>query len=1194
MYKSTFTTVLALWALTCFNGHAQEINRDVLYKIVSPAGLVIDNREVGDDNSMVYLAKENINAKGQLWKITAVQGGYYLISNPYFNERALDKGGDDNQNGSPIIQWGESKSNQNQHWKLTATGTGAFIIAQRNTGMRLAYQGEEIAGAAIYQLPNSSLAWRLIETSTKVPTEYTVRGDWEGEDERVFGVNKEVGHVTYIPFPSVDALKQSSYFKEPWLQPTSQYYLSLNGNWKFNWVKQPSERPVDFYKTTYDVSSWKEIPVPSNWEMHGYGTPIYTNITYPFKNNPPLIQPQKGYTNEREPNPVGSYRRTFNIPKEWMDKELFLHFDGVYSGIYVWINGRKVGYSEGANNDAEFNITSYLQEGENTIAAEVYRWTDASYIEDQDMFRLSGIHRDVYIYATPKVHVRDYHITTEFTGNDFSNAGFNLKAFVTNYDKKNAAPQTLEVTLLSPEGTPVSVFEQKIEKIKGKQEANYNIRIPVKSPLLWSAETPYLYTAIVALKDKQGKETEAMSTRFGFRKIEIKNKRVYINNKQVFFKGVNRHDIHPRDGKAVSIETMMKDILLMKQHNINTVRTSHYPNSPKMYGMYDHFGLYVMDEADLENHGNHGISDRPSWIPAFVDRIERVIQRDRNHPSVIFWSLGNEGGGGSNFDAMYDKAKELDPTRPVHYEGKNSIADIDSNMYPSVDGMTNFDQQDTDKPYFICEYVHAMGNAVGNLAEYWDYIENRSQRMIGGCVWDWVDQGINKFGEPDNRYYYGGDFGDTPNDGDFACNGLTTPDRRVTAKLLEVKKVYQYIKFKPIAILNGKIEVENRYDFLHLSGFGLTWQLIKDGEVVQSASMELPNLAPGEKAILTIPYNKNLEAGKEYFLNLYCHLKEKTSWAGSGHTVASEQFAVNYRPTLSGVNTTSLPTLTITEDKKLLKIEGDNFYTHFDKTTGVMTSLSYTGNEMIHKNNGPQLNWFRCTNNDTYATRRYYETTYDTPIFTYQLSKDRKSITVISSTTATIENEQRPQIPYLVKYIIYSNGTIDIDASFTKPANGELVFRLGLQMILPKGYENVHYYGSGPHENYSDRKTSAFIGRYETTVTGMEEEHYVRAQSMGNRESVRWFTITNEANKGLKVTSKGEMGFSALHFSDADAWNAKHDFALDKVRKPETYLNIDCIQQGTGNASCGPRPLMKYIIPANRMLGYSFRMEPMK
>jgi beta-galactosidase len=697
------------------------------------------------------------------------------------------------------------------------------------------------------------------------------------------------------------------------------------------------------------------------------------------------------------------------------------------------------------------------------------------------------------------------------------------------------------------------------------------------------------------MKDAQGKVIEAMTSKFRFRKIEIKNKRVYINNEQVFFKGTNRHDIHPKFGKAVPVETMETDVLMMKQHNINTIRTSHYPNSQKMYAMYDYYGLYVMDEADLECHGNQSLSERPSWQPAFLDRITRVIQRDKNHPSVIFWSLGNEAGAGENFNAMYKKAKEMDPSRPVHYEGNNTFADIDSHMYPDIPRMSNFDQSESDKPYFLCEYVHSMGNAPGNIAEYWDYIENKSQRMIGACVWDWVDQGINKQGEPDDHYYFGGDFGDKPNDFDFSCNGLTTPDRRVTAKLLELKKVYQYIKFTPIALETGKVEIENRYDFTNLNEFDITWEVLKNGEKVETGILETLDLKPNQKATVTIPFKTTFNKDNEFFLNVFVSLKKNTNWAKKGHRVSCEQFALNSKPDVKAVDLSTSGTVKTKTEGKELVVNGANFKTVFDTEKGIMTSLQYANKELIYNQQGFALNWYRSVGNDKYADQTYYPATFSKPIFAYNTDDSGKYMNVIIDQKATIITKQtKVIIPYFIKYIIYSNGVIDVSAQFTNPENGEIIHRLGLQLVLPQGYENIKWYGRGPEENYPDRKKSALVGLYETTVKGMEKEHYVRAQSMGNREDVRWFTLSDEKNSGIKITSLNNLSFSALHYQDKDAWLAVHDFELDKIRRPEVYLNIDCIQQGLGNATCGPLPLKQYMIPVNSPINYSFRIEPLK
>jgi len=1181
---------ILVFLLTC-NTVFSQIDTKVLYKIVSPSGLVLDNMDDPANSGRLYLSKDRKSSEGQVWKLTRLDNGYYIISNPFFN-KSLDNDNVTNGSGNRIIQWDTNNTNSNQQWQLTITGTGAYVVTHKMSGMNLSFSGEDVEGAHIYQLSGTSQVWRLISTSTKVPKEVkqkTSKNEWE--NETIFAINKEPGHVTYIPFPSIESLKKDNTFNKPWEEPSSTLYQSLNGNWKFHWVKQPSERPKDFYKTNYDISSWKEMPVPSNWEMHGYGTPIYTNITYPHKNNPPFIEPQRGYTNEIEVNPVGSYRRNFSIPADWDGKEIFLHFDGVYSGMYVWINGKKVGYSQGASNVAEFNITDYVKTGDNMIAVEVYRWTDGSYLEDQDMFRLSGIHRPVFLYATPKVHVRDYFLQSEFIGNDYNSALFKVKTSVKNYGKEASRPSTVSVSLLDATGKEVINISQPVQSLKGEQEQIYNLQATVNNPLLWSAEKPNLYTAIVTLKDQNGQVMEAMSSKFGFRKIEVKNKRVYVNNKQIFFKGANRHDIHPQFGKAVPTESMIQDILLMKQHNLNMIRTSHYPNDPRMYAMFDYYGLYVMDEADLENHGNHSISDKPSWLPAYKDRVERMIQRDKNHPSIIFWSMGNEGGNGKNFDEVCKLTRQLDPSRLVHYEGRNESADIDSHMYPSLDRMASFDQQVSDKPYFLCEYAHAMGNAVGNLAEYWDYIENKSQRMIGGCIWDWVDQGINMYGKPANQYYLGGDFGDKPNDFDFVCNGLTTPDRRITAKLLEVKKIYQYIKLRPLSVNSGKIEVENKYDFTNLEEFNIVWEVLKDGVKSESGTIPSIKLAPDEKNVITVPFNKNLEAGSEYHLNIYFLLKEDKNWTKAGYIVASGQFALNRKQPLMTQDTLALPNVKADQQGDNLIITGTGSKVIFNMRTGIMTMLEYNGKDMIHNQKGFDLNWYRSINNDKYADQEYYSTVNKDVLFTWKLSADNKSIIVLTAITATINKVKAVNIPYQVKYTIYANGIIDIDASFTSPFSVPSVHRLGLQVVLPEAMENIRYFGRGPHENYSDRKHSAFFGLYDTTVKGMEQEHYVRSQSMGNREEIRYIEISDNNNNGLLIHSKDKLGFSALHFTDQDLWNAVHDFKLDEIRKPEVYLNLDCIQEGVGNASCGPITLPEYRIPENQNLSYSFRIQ---
>ncbi|MCD7850843.1 MAG: DUF4981 domain-containing protein [Parabacteroides sp.] len=1182
--------MLLLMAMLPRTGGAQDIDPNAYYEIVSSNNLVLDNQDSEDSGTNIFINNRVPNRISQVWTIKKIWNNLCQINTPV-SDKSLDCNNTDKP--GPIIQW-DNAMNKNQIWKITQVGDNLYTFTNVSSGLNLGYPDAGLPGEAIHQLaPDSTKAnqqWTLRKSNIKIDVEKifgSSHHDWE--NETIFAINKEPGHTTYVPFPSVESLKSSPDYRKAWIRPNSPRYQLLNGNWKFNWVKQPSERPVDFYKPNYDISGWKEIPVPSNWEMYGYGTPIYASITYPHRNLPPYILPKQGYTIVDEPNPVGSYRRDFNIPDDWKGSEVFIHFDGVYSAMYLWVNGKKVGYSQGANNDAEFNITNYIKPGKNLLAVEVYRWSDGSYLEDQDMFRLSGIHRDVYLFSTPKLRLRDYYLTSSFAGDDLSKATFNVRTNVTNYGA-SIDKAVVDITLLDQDGKQVAFISDVVKDIKKGQEVTSTASVDVKNPNLWSAEIPYLYTAILELKDKSGKTLEAMSSQFGFRKIEIKNKRVYINNEQVFFKGADRHDIHPQYGKAIPVESMIEDILLFKRYNLNTIRTSHYPNDAKMYALHDYYGIYVMDEADLECHGNHSISNKESWIPAYVDRMVRMIERDKNHPSVIFWSMGNEAGDGKNFDTVYEEARKLDP-RPIHYEGKNRIADMDSRMYPSIEGMKEQDEENTDKPFFLCEYAHAMGNAIGNLDEYWDYIENHSCRMIGGCIWDWVDQGINKYGELPDRYYFGGGFGDKPNDFDFCCNGIVTPDRQVTPKLIEVKKVYQYIKFKPVDLKAGKVELDNRYDFLNLNQFNLQWQLLKDGKVIESGVLPLGDVAPNKNVEVTIPYKTTPDANSEYFLNLSAQLKKDCNWASAGHEVASEQYALTNKVAVAPVNTSFDTTLKVEqEEDNQIGFRAPGFFVAFNPGTGKMISLRYAGTDMIYNKEGFDFNWFRAMDNDK---RDYLPTTVKKQAFDWKLSDDKKSVTVTTSMKAVAgDGAKAATQPFDVTYTIYADGTVDVDASF-KTGNDFNLPRLGLQIALNPRLEQVEWYGRGPIENYWDRKNAAYVGLYKNTVTGMEEA-YVRAQSMGNRDDVRWLTLTAADGQGVKITSKDHLNFSALHFTDPDLWGLIYGHDRDNIRRAEVILSLDCIQRGIGNGSCGPGPRPHYEIEKNKDYTYSFRIENAK
>ncbi|WP_215225219.1 glycoside hydrolase family 2 TIM barrel-domain containing protein [Echinicola shivajiensis] len=1175
---------------------AQDLSENRYYKIQAPSGLVLSTAENMDNDALIWLEEVKDEAKDQLWQIVPLENGLFNIKNSY-SGKSIDNGGVQSGKGNQLIQWNTEKSNNNQQWKISQTGTGDYIITQKSSQMAMDYKEAKEGKIGAFQMPNSAQIWKLVPTKIKVEiSKRKLRSENEWENETIFAINKEEGHVTFYPYPDSESLKKDGTYDKPWLTPNSSFYQSLNGKWKFNWVKSPSERPQDFYKQNYDVSSWEEINVPSNWEMEGYGTPIYTNITYPFKNNPPFIEPQKGYTNESEPNPVGSYRREFELPENWDGKEVFVHFDGVYSGMFLWINGKKVGYTQGSNNDAEFNITEYLKAGKNTVSAQVFRWTDGSFIEDQDMFRLSGIHRDVYIYAMPKLAIRDFVILGSFKDKKLSKVDFSVNVRLKNYDKKKLRNALVKVSLFDPAGKQVLEIQRNIEKIKKKEAQEITFNKEIDDPQLWSAEIPNLYTVVISVQNEEQDEILAMSNKYGFRDIAVKEGRVFINNQQVFFKGVNRHDTHPLLGKAIPVESMIEDLVLMKQNNINTLRTSHYPNSPKMYAMMDYYGMYTMDEADLENHGNGEISDTPSWIPAFNDRIIRAIQRDRNHPSVIFWSLGNEGGNGANFSEMYKVAKAMDRSRPIHYQGKNESADIDSHMYPSLDFMESFDKDGSNKPYFLCEYGHAMGNSIGNLREYWDYIENESERMIGGCIWDWVDQGLVKEGENEAHYYYGSDFGDRPNDHDFCMNGIVTSDRKPTAKLHEVKKVYQYIKIQPEEAQAGRVKIKNTYDFLNLNHFKIKWEVLEDGVVVEEGSLKPVNVSPGEESELQIPFKGNYSTQHEYLLNIYFQLAEEQTWAAQGHEMASAQISLTDRVEVAPVDLEKLDKIYVEDKGGELVLLGKQFSSIINKKTGVITSLKYNGKEMIHDEEGPKFNWYRSVSNDKYTEQSYYPTSEKAVFVDYELQPAAKSVKIDLEKEVLIERpDKKMQFNYHIQYVVYSNGTIDVNTDFVKPENQPIIRRLGLRMTLEQDLENVSYYGKGPFENYSDRKEAAFLGQYTATVSELEEaENYAKGQSMGNRENVRWLVLKNDQEQGIKIVSKDILAFTALHHSDEALWKTSHGFELKDTAKPYTFLSLDRIQQGLGNASCGPLPLEQYMIPENEKLAYSFRIEPLK
>ena len=1185
----TLGSAFIVLLFSVYTAVAQQFDPKQGYEIHTVNGLALDNQESLDTNTKVFISKREASKESQVWNlIPCEQEGCYTITSP-LTQMNIDNSGKGGVDCS-VIQWSSDPKNPNQQWKVTALPNGNYVFTNVATGYNLGFPDAGLVGEPVFHLKadlsKNNQQWQIQKSNLKVIAEaLKVKSTNDWENERIFAINKEEGKATFIPFGSLEEMKADPAYTRPWERTNSSRYLLLNGDWKFNWVKQPSERPVNFYKTNFDVSGWKEIPVPSNWEMHGYGTPIYTNITYPIRNNPPFIQGQRGYTVEKEPNAVGSYRRDFTLPADWKEKEVFIHFDGIYSAAYVWVNGKKVGYTQGANNDAEFRITPYVKPGQNTVAVEVYRWCDGSFLEDQDMFRLSGIHRDVYLIATPKVRLRDIHLTS-IISDRLDKAELNIKADLHNYSKK-VQNATLRVSLLNATGASLQSLTISAGEITSGQESVCIGSTTIRDPQLWSAETPYLYTVNLELLDAAGNVLEATTQQYGFRKVEIRNNKVYINHALILFKGANRHDIHPQFGKAVPVKSMIEDILLFKRFNLNTIRTSHYPNDPKMYALFDYYGLYVMDEADIECHGNMSLSTRESWEGAYVDRMVRMVERDKNHPSVIFWSMGNESGGGRNFEATYKAAKAID-NRYIHYEGMNDVADMDSRMYPSIESMIEQDEQPRNKPYFLCEYAHAMGNGIGNLEEYWDYIENHSMRMIGGCIWDWVDQGLNMPGQPADHYYFGGSFGDRPNDNDFCCNGIVTPDRQVTPKLWEVKKVYQYITIEPNG--DNSIGVRNRYAFLNLHDFNLHYTILKDGVPVMEEEFSLPDGKPGEHRAVQIPYSRYLTSEGEYFLNLEVKLKNDCVWAKAGHVVATEQLLLQ-KPSntgLSPVVSSSLvkeyPFKVVEEENRYLFFRSPGVEISFDKVVGKLTGLRYSGKNMLHLREGWTLNTFRFINNDV---RKWQKTNSEVVSFNWKWSEDHQSAMV---TIQLMETVGSIKVPLTLIYRLYGNGEIDVNASFTTNDDFNLP-RLSLQAFFHPTLEQVEWYGRGPIENYRDRKNAAYVGKYQSSVSDMQEK-YVRSQTMGGRCDTRWLVLIDKEGKGIKITSSDTFDFSALHYTDKDLFEIKYGHALPDIRRAEVVLNIDCIQRGLGNASCGPGPRPNYEIQKNTVYQYAFRMSP--
>ena len=972
--------------------------------------------------------------------------------------------------------------------------------------------------------------------------------DWE--NPAVLGINKLPYHAT---------LQLPSKWKE------CKEIVSLDGQWLFHWSRKPEERPVNFYREDYDVSGWGTITVPGNWQTLGYGTPIYTNIDYPFKRNRPSVtsEPPKDWTAYENRNPVGSYVTFFDVTKEMLSQHLILHFGGVHSAMYVWVNGKKVGYSQNSMSPAEFDVTNYLRVGKNKLAVEVYRWCDGSYLEDQDMWRLSGIFREVQLWVRPLVHISDYRVTA-VPNRDFSEADVCARISICNTGKRVAKV------------FPVFKIDGRVNSLLRPLTINTGDTVcqiyhyTLKNPRLWSAEKPNLYPFSVELQDKKRQVTEHIDYHLGVKRVECVGEVLKINGKNVKLRGVNRHDHHPLTGRYVDDATYEQDIRLMKQANINFLRTSHYPDREYLYELCDRWGLYVMDEANQESHGygyaNEEMGHDEAWRDAHVDRAESLVKRDFNHPCVILWSLGNEGGIGPNIQAMYDKVCELDTTRLPFYDCHPRYSALHDYGYPSPDDLRREAEKETEKPLIAREYAHAMGNSMGNLQEYWDVIYSDSS-IAGAAVWDWVDQGLLKK-DGDIKYYaYGGDYGDKPNLDAFCINGLLAPDRTPHPHYYEVQYVYQPLQF----VQEGdSIRIINRDYFTGIDQYEYYCEVYHNGELVTG---ELARIT-GDKFGIPYPFYPYNEP--ELILNVYARLRQSTPWAEEGFVVAREQFILKPEEFWYGVSEGNAKPVKSAED---MVFTTDNGYVTINHT-GALSSWIVDGKQMLQ---APLEPYFWKPENDNQHAAHFAERM--APWRDAAENRTVKSIRVkdhqvIVDMTLSVGAE------LTLTYTVKNDGRIRVDMDYRPTATDiPLIPKFGMRLRLPADMTHIEYYGRGPWENYPDRKRSAFLGRYQMPLTEFETE-YVHPQDNGCRTDVRWFCISN-GEKTLRIDGLQPLCIRAWDYGEENLEGVRHPHEI--MRGCYVNLNIDLNIHGVGGIDTwGRRTLPQYTIDGNKPYRYAF------
>ncbi|HCY43334.1 MAG TPA: beta-galactosidase [Prolixibacteraceae bacterium] len=1020
--------------------------------------------------------------------------------------------------------------------------------------------------------------------------------DWE--NPAVSEINREAPRAYFIPYATAEQAMQPDIWKSPFIQ-------SLNGTWQFNLSHTPYVRPFYFFKDDYDTKDWTTIQVPGNWEMQGFDVPIYVNVQYPHEATPPTIQ--KHY------NPVGSYKRSFTIPENWKGQDIILHFGAVSSAMYVWVNEQMVGYSEDSKTPAEFNITKYLKKGENSLAVEVYRWSDGSYLEDQDFWRMSGMTRDVFLMARNPQHIRDYRVSSPLV-NNYQDGDFKLDIEVAN--SAEITPMvTLEAVLMDGE-TKVAEINQKIQTEAKPVSVSNSIMVPAAKP--WTAENPNLYQLLITLKDESGKVIEVIRQDVGFRTIEIKDAQLLVNGVAIYVKGVNIHEHNDVTGHYQDEATMLKDILLMKSHNINAVRTSHYPQPERWYELCNQYGIFLVNEANVESHGmGYGaksLAKDPVWKDAHLFRTRNMFERDKNQPSVIIWSLGNEAGNGVNFEATYAYLKSVDSSRPVQYEQAHGGAntDIVCPMYARMKNMEDYAKGKPTKPYIQCEYAHAMGNSVGNLQDYWDLIE-KYPVLQGGFIWDWVDQGILTQDSAGTKFWaYGGDLGgDTlATDGNFCNNGIINPDRTIKPTLIEVGKVYQHIGFKAVNLNSGEIEIRNKYSFTNLSEFTFSWEVVADGQVLKSGEITDLELAPNTSKKVQLDVKVDAQPATEYFLNISAKLKNAKGILSAGTKLAYEQFQLPFSKKAVTAAKSALGKATLNEVGNNIVVEGQGFKIDFSKDEATLKSYQIDGKEMLMA--GPVPNFWRAPIDNDFGNG------LDRRSRVWRKAGEQKSVKsatvkqvgneVVVNFNFDLNNDKKQVIAnYNSVYTVLGNGEVIVNNSFKmmKDSLPEIV-RFGVNLVMPREFDQMSWLGRGPHESYQDRFTSALVGLYSGAVAD-QYFAYIRPQENGNKTDVRWMSIANKDGLGLQFIGLPLLSVSAHHQIMEDFESpARTDGRVkegekmvrrhtnDVVPRDLTSINIDYKQMGVGgDDSWGAWTHDEYRL-REKAYNYSFRISPLR